>query len=67
MSESRIVQKVITVGRGDGQYYNFFNTPNWGESLAGMIRRGWVLKFIKDDSESEKAVAVFERIDPKHD
>jgi hypothetical protein len=56
-----IEQKVISVTRSDGAYYNFFFTPGAINSMASLIEKGWRLKFIKDDPQAERAVAVFER------
>lgn len=44
-----IEQKVITVRKGDSEYYNFFFTPGSYKSLEHYVREGWIVKHIDDN------------------
>ena len=54
-------QIVVNVWRDEGQYHNFFWSPGSCDSLKGYLKSGWLVKFIKDDPENEKACIIFER------
>lgn len=47
----------------DGEYYNFFWTPDSVNSLHRLVEEGWHVKFIKDDPDRHQAVVVFEKVE----
>ncbi len=59
-SRGKVRQQYHAVERADGAYYNFFFTPGSFQSLAWFVDHGWALAFIKDDPETQRAVAIFE-------
>ena len=57
-----VLQKVVTVRSGDGQYYNFFFTPGSWNSLEQYLAEGWVVRHINDDQKSQHASILFEKV-----
>ena len=54
-------QKLIKLRRTDGQYANFFYTPNSIDSLDSFLRDGWIVIEMEIDKENQSGWVLLER------
>jgi hypothetical protein len=56
-------QKIITLQRNDGQFLNFFHSPNSYKSLQKYIDMGWYVFYMSINEKEQEGWLLLERIE----
>lgn len=54
-------QKIVTLHREYGQFYNFTTYNHLTNSIGGHIADGWIVIYINLDHKKEEGMIIFER------